>query len=98
VVAVILVSTGDLEALADTTVLLLLFVFTIVNVSVLVLRREQVEHDHFRAPAVFPVLGAIVSIGLIADTAFDDLATFGRAAALLAVGAVLWFVNRAADR
>jgi basic amino acid/polyamine antiporter, APA family len=40
---------------------------------------------------------AIVSIGLIADTAFDDLATFGRAAAL-AVGAVLWVVNRVADR
>ena len=44
------------------------------------------------------MLGAIVSIGLIADTAFDDLGTFGRAAALLAVGAVLWVVNRAADR
>jgi APA family basic amino acid/polyamine antiporter len=62
------------------------------------LRREEVEHEHFRAPAGFPVLGAIVSIGLIADTAFDDLATFGRAAALLAVGAVLWVVNRVADR
>ena len=31
-------------------------------------------------------------------SAFDDLATFGRAAALLAVGAVLWAVNRVADR
>jgi basic amino acid/polyamine antiporter, APA family len=98
VVAVILVSTGDLESLADTTVLLLLSVFTIVNVSVLVLRREPVDHEHFHAPSVFPVLGAIVSIGLILDTAFDDLATFGRAAALLAGGALLWFVNRAADR
>ena len=98
VVAVILVSTGDLQSLADTTVLLLLSVFTIVNVSVLVLRREEVEHEHFRAPAVFPVLGAIVSIGLIADTAFDDIGTFGRAAALLAVGALLWVVNRVADR
>lgn len=94
----ILVSTGDLQSLADTTVLLLLSVFTIVNVSVLVLRREEVEHEHFRAPAVFPGLGAIVSIGLIADTALDDIGTFGRAAALLAVGAVLWFVNRLADR
>jgi APA family basic amino acid/polyamine antiporter len=69
-----------------------------VNVSVLVLRREEVEHEHFRAPAVFPVLGAIVSIGLIADTAFDDLATFARAAALVAAGSVLWVVNRVADR
>jgi hypothetical protein len=42
------------------------------------------------------VLGALVSIGLIADTAFDDIATFGRAAALLALGALLWVVNRLA--
>jgi APA family basic amino acid/polyamine antiporter len=60
-------------------------VFTIVNVSVLALRREEVQHEHFRAPAVFPVLGAIVSIGLIVDAALDDIATFGRAAGLLAV-------------
>jgi basic amino acid/polyamine antiporter, APA family len=98
VVAVILISTGDLESLADTTVLLLLSVFTIVNISVLVLRREEVEHDHFHAPALFPVLGAIVSIGLIVDAAIDDLATFGRAGALLALGALLWFVNRLAER
>jgi basic amino acid/polyamine antiporter, APA family len=65
---------------------------------VLVLRREEVEHEHFHAPAVFPVLGAIVSIGLIVDTALDDLTTFSRAAALLALGALLWFVNRVAER
>jgi basic amino acid/polyamine antiporter, APA family len=94
VVAVILVSTGDLESLADTTVLLLLSVFIIVNISVLVLRRERVEHEHFHAPTIFPVLGSLVSIGLIVDTALDDLATFGRAAALLALGALLWLVNR----
>jgi hypothetical protein len=34
-----------------------------------------------------------VSIGLIVDTALDDVATFGRAAALLALGALLWVVN-----
>jgi basic amino acid/polyamine antiporter, APA family len=95
-VAVVLVSTGDLESLADTTVLLLLFVFTVVNVSVLVLRREEVGHDHFRGPALFPVLGALVSVALIVDTALDDIATFGRAAALLAVGVGLWVLNRLA--
>ncbi len=40
-VALALVSTGDLAGLADTTVLLLLLVFAVVNVSVLVLRRER---------------------------------------------------------
>ncbi len=93
-IAVVLISTGDLATLADTTVLLLLFVFTIVNIAVLVLRREDVEHEHFTAPSVFPVIGAIVSVALIFDTALDDLSTFARAGGLVALGAVLWFVNR----
>ena len=97
-IAVVLVATGDLSTLADTTVLLLLFVFTIVNVAVLVLRREQVDHDHFHAPSVFPVLGALISIALIVHTASDDLSTFGRAGGLVALGAVLYFVNRALSR
>jgi amino acid transporter len=97
-IAVVLVSTGDLSTLADTTVLLLLFVFTIVNVAVLVLRREDVEHDHFRGPTVFPVLGAVVSVALILDTATDDLSTFARAGGLVALGAILYFVNRALSR
>ena len=50
--AALLVLVGDLETLADTTVLLLLFVFVCVNTAVLVLRREPVDHEHFRAPTV----------------------------------------------
>jgi len=97
-IAVVLVSTGDLGTLADTTVLLLLFVFTIVNVAVLVLRGEQVEHEHFHAPPVFPVLGALVSVALIVHTASDDLSTFARAGGLVAIGVILYFVNRALSR
>jgi basic amino acid/polyamine antiporter, APA family len=93
-IAVVLISTGDLATLADTTVLLLLFVFTIVNIAVLTLRRETVEHEHFTAPSVFPVIGAIVSVALIVDTALDDLSTFARAGGLVALGALLWLVNR----
>jgi amino acid transporter len=97
-IAVVLVSTGDVGTLADTTVLLLLFVFTIVNVAVLVLRREDVDHEHFEAPSVLPVLGAVVSVALIVHTAQDDLSTFARAGALVAIGVVLYFVNRALSR
>jgi basic amino acid/polyamine antiporter, APA family len=93
-IAVVLISTGDLSTLADTTVVLLLTVFTIVNVAVLVLRRESVEHEHFRAPSVFPVLGALISVALLVDTALDDASVFLRAVILLAVGAALWVVNR----
>jgi basic amino acid/polyamine antiporter, APA family len=93
-IAVVLISTGDLSTLADTTVVLLLSVFTIVNIAVLVLRRESVDHEHFHAPSVFPVLGALISVALLVDTALDDAAVLLRALILLAVGAVLWLVNR----
>jgi len=93
-IAVVLISTGDLSTLADTTVLLLLFVFTIVNIAVLTLRRDSVEHEHFTAPSVFPIIGALVSVALIVNTALDDLSTFARAGGLVALGAVLWLVNR----
>ena len=63
-------------------------------VTVLVLRRESVEHEHFHAPSVFPVLGALISVALLVDTALDDASVFLRAAILLVVGAGLWVVNR----
>jgi APA family basic amino acid/polyamine antiporter len=93
-IGAVLISTGDLASLADTTVLLLLFVFTIVNIAVLTLRRETVEHEHFTAPSVFPIVGAIVSVAPIVDTALDGISTFARAGGLVALGALLWLVNR----
>ncbi len=50
---------GEVPALGGTTALLLLCVFTVVNVTVLVLRKDRVGHDHFRTPTFLPVLGAI---------------------------------------
>ena len=41
---------GEVPALGGTTALLLLCVFTVVNVAVLVLRSDRVGHAHFRAP------------------------------------------------
>lgn len=94
---IVLVSTGDLGSLADTTVLLLLMVFTVVNVAVLVLRGSdgEVDHKHFTAPTFVPVLGAIVSIGLILN---NDAETFLRAGLLLVLGAGLWLINHLAGK
>jgi APA family basic amino acid/polyamine antiporter len=55
-VAMALTLIGDLATLANTVVLLLLLVFLSTNVAVLVLRRDRVRQDHFRVPAVVPVL------------------------------------------
>jgi APA family basic amino acid/polyamine antiporter len=52
-----LIALGTLEGLAQATVMLLLCVFTIVNVAVLVLRRERVERRHFVTPRFFPHRG-----------------------------------------
>ena len=50
---------GEVPALGGTTALLLLCVFTVVNVAVLVLRRDRVDHKHFRTPTILPILGAV---------------------------------------
>ncbi|WP_231126909.1 APC family permease [Motilibacter aurantiacus] len=97
-VALVLVATGDLAGLADTTVLLLLLVFAAVNVSVLVLRRETVGHRHFRAPTWAPAVGAVASLVLASPVTGRDADVYVRAGVLLAAGVVLWLVNRLAVR
>ena len=91
--AVVLIAIGELEQLADTTVLLLLLVFAVVNVAVLRLRRDPVGHDHFRAPTAVPVVGLAVIVLLLTQTAAS---TFAWAAALLLGGVALYGVNRLA--
>jgi basic amino acid/polyamine antiporter, APA family len=90
-----LVGLGDLESLADTTVLLLLAVFVCVNLAVLILRPDRVDHAHWRAPTVLPVLGALACLGLIVQKAFEDAVIFAHAGGLIALGVALWGVNRA---
>jgi APA family basic amino acid/polyamine antiporter len=95
-IAGVLVVIGDLETLADTTVLLLLTAFVAVHISVLVLRRTPVDHEHFRAWTVFPVLGALCCAALIVQKLVEDTIVFAYAGGLLAVGLVLWLAARAA--
>ncbi len=94
-VAMLLTLIGDLATLAETVVLLLLFVFISANVSVLVLRRDKVEHDHFRVWTFIPVLG-VLSCVLLLTQQRPIVWLFG--GVLLAVGAVLHLVSRFATR
>lgn len=86
---------GDLATLAETVVLLLLFVFLSANTSVLVLRRDHVEHDHFRVWTFVPVLG-IASCVLLLTQQRPIVWLFG--GILLAIGAALYFLARWARR
>jgi basic amino acid/polyamine antiporter, APA family len=92
-IAYILVVSVDLSVLGGTTALLLLVVFTIVNIAVLVLRKHKVEHRHFRAPTWAPVLGVFLCGFLATPLSGRPLTQFLIALILLVVGVVLWVIN-----
>ena len=91
VVAMLLTLVGDLSLLAETVVLLLLFVFLSANISVLVLRRDRVEHAHFRVWTFVPVLGIVSCLLLLSQ---QSLTVWIFGAVLLAVGVGLYFLAR----
>ena len=99
------VGEGGVTTLANATVAFLLAVFTIVCVCGLVLRRDDVEHEHYQAPKALLALGVVVNLALfgyvvindIIDLANGDLAVLESATVvcgiLLAVGLVLYVLN-----
>jgi APA family basic amino acid/polyamine antiporter len=90
---------SQISLLGGTTALLLLAVFTVVNICCLVLRRESVRHRHFRAPTVLPIIGALCCAYLVGPWTGRDPRQYTIAGILLGIGLVLWvitfFVNRA---
>jgi APA family basic amino acid/polyamine antiporter len=84
---------GGVPALGGTTALLLLAVFTVVNVAVLVLRKDTVEHKHFKSPTFLPILGAISCGFLVGPWTGRDPVQYKIAGVLIAIGIVLWVVT-----
>ncbi|TQM31473.1 APC family permease [Nocardia bhagyanarayanae] len=89
---------GEVPELGGTTALLLLAVFTVVNVAVLVLRRDPVEHKHFRTPTVLPVVGALSCGFLVTPFTERNPDQYLIAGVLLAIGVALWLLNQLAIR
>jgi amino acid transporter len=87
-----------IAALGGTTALLLLGVFTIVNICVLVLRRDVISRRHFVAPTVLPVLGAILCAFFVGPWTGRDGFQYTIAGWLLALGVVLWAITWFANR
>lgn len=89
---------GTVSQLGGTTALLLLGVFTLTNVAVLVLRKDKVAHDHFRAPTALPIVAAVCTFYLVGPWTGRPLVQFSIAGILLAIGAALgvltYFVNK----
>lgn len=81
-----------------TTSLLLLAVFTVVNVAVLVLRKDRVDADHFRAPPGLPIVGTLACAYLVLSFSGRDSEQYQVAGVLVVLGVLLWgptvFLNR----
>ena len=89
---------GQVPALGGTTALLLLCVFTVVNVAVLILRRDPVDHKHFRTPTFLPVVGALSCAFLAGPWTGRDPTQYRIAGVLIGIGIVLWFVTVLVNR
>lgn len=81
---------GAVPALGGTTALLLLAVFAVVNVAVLVLRSDTVDHDHFTAPVGLPYLGAASCAFFVGPWTGRDPVQYLIAGILIAIGIALW--------
>jgi amino acid transporter len=91
-------SDDAITTLGGTTALLLLGVFTIVNVAVLVLRRDPVDENHFVTPTAVPIVGGAASLYLVTPLSGRPAEQYEVAGLLLAVGVVLWAITWVVNR
>jgi APA family basic amino acid/polyamine antiporter len=92
-------SAGEvISALGGTTALLLLGVFTIVNICVLVLRRDVLDRRHFVAPTALPVIGALACAFFIGPWTGRDPIQYEIAGWLLLLGVALWAITWLTNR
>jgi APA family basic amino acid/polyamine antiporter len=84
---------GEVPALGGTTALLLLCVFTVVNIAVLVLRKDTVKHKHFRTPTWLAIAGAICCAFLAGPWTGRDPVQYKIAGILIGIGVVLWVIT-----
>ncbi|HYN67645.1 MAG TPA: APC family permease [Ornithinibacter sp.] len=91
-------SGSAVAALGGTTALLLLGVFTIVNIAVLVLRRDPIDRAHFVTPTVLPVIGAAVCFFFTLPITGRESIQYVIAGWLLVIGVVLWALTWGANR
>lgn len=95
---ILLLVTADVERLAAVTVIFLIAVYALVCLSALKLRKDKVDHEHYRAPTVILYVGMVANLGLLANTIRTDPGSLVYCAAMLGVGLVLYLINELALR
>ncbi len=97
----IVVGTMDRNAtatLGGTTALLLLAVFAVVNVAVLVLRRDAAGHKHFKTPTIIPIIGAVCCLWFVLPFSGRAAEQYTVAGVLLLIGTALWALTWGINR
>ncbi|MDQ3659055.1 MAG: APC family permease [Actinomycetota bacterium] len=109
---IMIVGVGEagVETLANATVAFLLAVFALVCLCALVLRRDNLDHEHYTAPTALLILGVVVNVALLLYVLGTDLqgliagdvtvrsSVILVCIAMLVVGLGLYFVNNLAQR
>jgi amino acid transporter len=88
-----------ISLLGGTTSLLLLAVFAVVNIAVLVLRRDvKAAGVNFKTPTVLPVIGFLTSLYLVTPLSGRPGQQYVLAGILIVTGIVLFFITMAINR
>lgn len=92
-------NSNAIAMLGGTTSLLLLAVFAMVNIAVLVLRRDvRAAGGHFTTPTALPVIGFITSLYLVTPLSGRPGQQYVLAGILIAIGVVLFFLTMAINK
>ncbi len=92
-------SSDAIAVLGGTTSLLLLAVFAVVNVAVLVLRRDvKATGGTFKTPTVLPIIGFIMSLYLVTPLSGRPGTQYLLAGILVVIGIVLFLVTMVINR
>ncbi|CAJ1496181.1 APC family permease [[Mycobacterium] burgundiense] len=92
-------NSNAIAMLGGTTSLLLLAVFAMVNIAVLVLRRDvQAVGGHFTTPTALPIIGFITSLYLVTPLSGRPAQQYLLAGILVAIGVGLFFLTMAINR
>ena len=99
IVYVSLANADAIATLGGTTSLLLLAVFAVVNIAVLVLRKDvQSDGKHFRTPTWLPWVGFVASAYLVLPLSGRPLQQYVLAIALVILGVLLFGLTVAINR
>lgn len=92
IAVLLLVFTGGLKILAQTTSLLIIVVFLMVHLSLIRVKRKGLKHDGIQFPIFFPLLGSLLCIATLAQ--FQDYQIWLRSSIVVIIGIAVWFVER----